>query len=78
MSRLYIRIDDTLKASAQSRADAEGVTLSDVVRDLLTEWAGGEPVQRFTHDEVADEVCGVVSQAVRSALAVWQWQPRCK
>lgn len=39
-----VRIDDDLWARVQARATAEGVTPSDVIRDLLRQWVDSPPV----------------------------------
>ena len=36
--RLALRIDPELKAAAQAKAEAEDLTLSQVVRHLLRDW----------------------------------------
>lgn len=38
-----VRIADELWTSAQKKAAAEGVTVSEVVRDLLTGWVTQQP-----------------------------------
>ena len=38
-----IRISDELWAKAQAKAAQEGITASEKVRRLLTEWVEGEP-----------------------------------
>ena len=36
--RLFVRIDEELKAKAQEKAKAEGLKLSGVIRELLKKW----------------------------------------
>jgi antitoxin component of RelBE/YafQ-DinJ toxin-antitoxin module len=41
--RLFVRIEADLKEQAQSKAEREGVSLSEVIRRLLAEWVKDPP-----------------------------------
>lgn len=43
---IQIRIDTELKKQAQVIADAEGITLSDLIRAFLEEYVGNHQVER--------------------------------
>lgn len=45
-----IRIPDALWADIQAKADREGVTASDAVRDLLEQWVHGDVKMRPRED----------------------------
>lgn len=48
-----VRISEDLWNAAKSKADANGVVLSDVIRNLLSEWVG-DPSIKSTEDSKHD------------------------
>jgi hypothetical protein len=54
-SRLSIQIDEDVMARAKARAALEHVTVSDVVRAFLEEWAAGEPKRAGSKPQAANE-----------------------
>ncbi len=55
--RLRVRIDASEKARAMERAEAQGVTLSTAIRDLLALWCEGHIDLHELHD-VGDNLPG--------------------
>jgi uncharacterized protein len=71
MAVLNVRVDDRIRDQLKEMADAEGVTLSEFVRDLLTEatvpvWTDDRPVKHG--DEPAPESMRVIDRQVLSLL----------
>ncbi len=54
-SRLTVLIDEDVIARAKARAASEHTTLSDVLRTLLEEWAGGPPKRAASESHVGKE-----------------------
>lgn len=44
-NRLSVLIDEDLKAQCKARAALEHTTLSDVIREFLTQYAAGGPLE---------------------------------
>jgi len=59
---LQIRIDKELKAAAQERALAEGVTLSSVIREYLEEYAGTDEFDSDEDFSISDSALGRIPE----------------